>query len=380
MRVALVHSFYRSALPSGENAIVEAEAAALSAAGHDVLLVARFTDDAIGTPSYRFRVTARVVTGWGGSIREDLMKFNPDVIHVHNLFPNIGRRWMREAPAPVVMTLHNFRPICANGLLFRDGKKCDLCPRLGSHNSLRHKCYRDSFTATLPLTLATASTGARTSLLKDPLKLIVPSESARNIYEGLLPAPISRKLVVIPNGVADMRPELDLIDRPVGRAWCFIGRLSAEKGLAQLLAHWPSDEELIIIGDGPLRPDLERMATPNIRFIGPRQHAEAMAQLNGAAGLVFPSVCHEAQPTTVTEALMLGVPIVALSGSAGADVARRLDPAFVYEGPADLPSALAHARRSGTAGRERARTLYEQSYTLPAWVERLVRTFQTLFQ
>ena len=50
LRIALVHSFYRSDSPSGENAMVEAQAAALRRRGHEVRLLAASSDDVAGSP------------------------------------------------------------------------------------------------------------------------------------------------------------------------------------------------------------------------------------------------------------------------------------------------------------------------------------------
>ena len=48
MRVLLVHNRYRSAAPSGENRVVDTEQAALAAAGHEVALFGRSSDDIEG--------------------------------------------------------------------------------------------------------------------------------------------------------------------------------------------------------------------------------------------------------------------------------------------------------------------------------------------
>jgi len=47
-----------------------------------------------------------------------IRRFRPDIVHIHNLFPNFGRRCVEDINVPVVHTVHNYRPLCANGLLF----------------------------------------------------------------------------------------------------------------------------------------------------------------------------------------------------------------------------------------------------------------------
>ena len=54
-----------------------------------------------------------------------LVDSKPDVVHVHNFFPLLTPSILdacAEARVPVVHTLHNYRLLCANGLLLRDGR------------------------------------------------------------------------------------------------------------------------------------------------------------------------------------------------------------------------------------------------------------------
>lgn len=55
---------------------------------------------------------------------------------------------------PVVLTLHNFRLFCPNGILLRDGRVCEDCPHHGLHCALQHRCYRGSRAQTLVVVAA----------------------------------------------------------------------------------------------------------------------------------------------------------------------------------------------------------------------------------
>src|SRR5262249_45510078 len=138
IRIAIVHSFYSSRQPSGENGVVESEVAALRAAGHDVRLFAARTDDLERDRLYPGKAAARGASGRGASPLTAVERFGPDVVHVHNLFPNIARRWVAGLRRPLVTTLHNFRPLCVNGLLYRDGHVCTLCPDGQRWSGLRY--------------------------------------------------------------------------------------------------------------------------------------------------------------------------------------------------------------------------------------------------
>src|SRR2546421_567820 len=87
-RIAVVHSFYTSQVPSGENAVVAAQVESLRNNGLDVELFATATDEVAGQRWNPARSAARVATGHGRSPGRALRDFQPDVVHVHNLFPN----------------------------------------------------------------------------------------------------------------------------------------------------------------------------------------------------------------------------------------------------------------------------------------------------
>jgi glycosyltransferase involved in cell wall biosynthesis len=105
-----------------------------------------------------------------------------------------------------------------------------------------------------------------------------------------------------------------------------VGRLVEKKGFVDLVravAQPALDgalERLVIIGDGPLRRDLEREATAlgiadRVEFRGRMEPDEIRLELERAALLAMPCVIAEdgdrdAMPVVVKEALAMGVPVV----------------------------------------------------------------------
>jgi glycosyltransferase involved in cell wall biosynthesis len=133
VRVLLVHNRYRSAQPSGENAVVDAEAALLAEHGCIVERLEADSDDIEGWSGIR-KATLPVRVVWSRDatreIRDAIARFEPDVVHVHNTFPLLSPAAVRAAKAagaPVVLTFHNFRPLCAAGAFIREGRVCEDC-------------------------------------------------------------------------------------------------------------------------------------------------------------------------------------------------------------------------------------------------------------
>jgi glycosyltransferase involved in cell wall biosynthesis len=372
MRIAIVHSYYSSRQPSGENVVVDAQAAALVAAGNHVHVVARRTDDEERRPLHSVRAAWTVATGVGADPTDELRAFRPDVVHVHNLFPNFGTAWLSRWSGPVVATLHNFRPMCAAGTLYRDGAVCTACPDGDPMAALRNACYRESRVATLPLVAS-----HRGGLLADPVvhradALVVLTDAAAGIYRRY--GVDGHRLHVVPNFV-EAPPAADEAAGPdpdVERCWVYVGRLSEEKGIEELAKVWPADVRLDVYGDGPLARCLARLTGPNVHYLGSVDRAELRRRLPFYTGLVFPGRCLEGgYPLSVVEGLAAGLPVVAVAGSSAADLLARNGGGVVVATDATSSdwSQIISAVQSTRAGLSRAaRGVYDSRFSRSHWL------------
>jgi len=377
IRIAFVHSFYSSAQPSGENRAVESEARALAGAGHEVRLIPARTDDLERTPFYPVTSALRVATGIGRSPLGALRAFGPDVVHVHNLFPNFGTRWAGSVDVPIVATLHNFRPLCANGLLYRDGAVCTLCPDGDRTAGIRYGCYRGSRLASLPLGLANRSGPQGNPLLRRADRVIVLSQTAREIYLAAgLP---ERKVVVWGNFLPDeLDPGRD-VGEPMDARWLYVGRLSSEKGIALLVEAWPSDVPLTVVGDGVDRPRIEAGARGKRIELRPLlERSEVIDLMRRSLGLVFPSRCLESFPLVYAEAMAAGLPVLAWEPNVVAGMTRLDGTGMAISWRDDLPSALRAAASSFPRLRERCRRVFEERMSERAHVVRAEGLYRDL--
>jgi glycosyltransferase involved in cell wall biosynthesis len=372
-KIAIVHSFYRADQPSGENTAVLNEMDALRRAGFDVSLFAAHTDNESLRAGFKLRAAARTATGRGRNPIADIQDFSPDVVHVHNLFPNFGRSWLCGLEAPMIRTLHNFRPLCANGLLLRDGQPCTLCPDGDRLAGFRYGCYQDSRIATLPLTLATRNGPLGDQSFRSAARLIVLSERQRDIYEAAGVPP--EMLYLSPQFLPDASTEGELTeDEPdeVDDSWLFVGRLTAEKGILELLDRWPDAAELGVIGDGPLLDAARAKAAGrnNISIEGSRPHAETLRAMKCARGLVFPSLCFEGSPLVYPEALSVGLPVLAFEGNAVADAVTSEGTGAVIHWSETLGDRLPATGARFRQLRSHARTVFLERYSEPAFLAR----------
>jgi glycosyltransferase involved in cell wall biosynthesis len=373
MRIAVVHSFYATGQPSGENEVVRDQVRVLRAAGHDVELFAAHTDLLLARqPLYTLRAAARVASGRGVNPLERLRAYGPDIVHVHNLFPNYGRSWLREWFGPVIATLHNYRPLCAAATLYREGAECTRCMDGDPWAALRYACYRQSRAATLPLAWSGRRGVAANALLARADRLLVLSALSRRLYlrAGLAP----QRLALLPNFVS-APPDDEASSDDAGR-WLVAARLTAEKGVLELLRQWPTDEPLDVVGDGELLAECQAAAPSAVRFLGRLERTELRRRMPSWRGLIFPSRCHEGAPCIEIEALAAGLPIVAFEGSSVAESVSQRGTGLVTRWEEPLGSVLTEAAERFPHLRGRCRQVYSAEFTEQVWTARVLDVYE----
>ena len=110
-------------------------------------------------------------------------------------------------------------------------------------------------------------------------------------------------------------PHTDLVDSgslpTKGDYYCFIGRLSHEKGVKTLIeAANQLPYKLVVIGGGPLMDELKAIANANIEFVGFKQWDDIKQLVGKACFSVIPSEWYENNPLSVIEAECLGTPVL----------------------------------------------------------------------
>lgn len=369
MRITAIHSIYSSASVSGENIAVELQTRALSEAGHNIDLYTRSTDALLDSRGYRLGSALRVMTGIDighGSLPKP--EGNTHALILHNLFPNFGTNWIKEWPGPVVTVIHNYRYVCANGLLLREGAPCTLCLNGSSWPAIRHGCYRGSALATVPLAIANLRPLSRVTPLARADAVVAQSEQSKALFQRI--GLSEDRLHYIPGFTENFPPN----EGEPEKSWAFVGRLSAEKGLDTLLRDWPNSETLDVIGSGDDEPQLKELAGDNVTFLGALDHDDVLRLLGNYRGLVFPGVCWEgAHPMVVREALALGVPVVAAVGSAAADLIASFGGGVTYGSgdPRSLLSALSAIRENGMQMRVQARSTALTVFSKQVWQARM---------
>lgn len=362
MRVMLVHANYKQR--GGEDAVVDSELELLRDHGHEVVEYRRDNHDIDRMP----KLMAAWDTLWCSrtyrEVRARLRAERVDVMHVHNTFPLISPSvyWAADAEGvPVVQTLHNFRILCPQAMLLREGRVCESCiGKAVPWPGVVHKC-RGSLAESVVLT---ASLSLHRSLgtwrSKVTTYIALNDFCRRKMIEGGIP---EQRVRIKPNFLSNERSP----DNPARTGGLFVGRLSAEKGLdvlARAVAHGGGRPTVVGLGD------LSGMAQEAFgdSYLGGRKLPEILDLMRSALYLVVPSIWYENFPRTIVEAFSCGLPVIASRLGAMAEIIENgvtgllFEPGSAEDLAAKMAWADAHPAEMIEMGRQ-ARERYERLYT-----------------
>ena len=273
------------------------------------------------------------------------------VIHLHGYTKALSASPLAPARAagfPIVCTLHDFFAACPNGAFF-DYPTASPCTRralsadcITAGCDKRHQIHK-MFRVVRG---AVQRYGARFPAVVDDY--IVLSARSRAILQPYLPS--KARLHAMPHGIdVERRPP---VDTARNRVVLHIGRLDEEKGV-RLLAQAAATLSLpvLFVGDGPLRAEIEAM--PGMSVTGWLPAAEAMARLDDARCLVFPSLWYETFGLVVDEAAARGIPAIVSDVTAPSERVVDGEDGWLFRSGdrAALAAALGRVRDDATVAR-----------------------------
>ena len=310
MKALIVHNEYGKL--SGEEAVVEAQAKLLKENGLEAL---RFEMSSANIPKIRLGKVRAFFSGIYSfssrrQIRKLLAECKLDVVHIHNLFPLISPSILPEckkAGVPAVMTVHNYRLVCPNGLHMANGMVCEKCSGGKEYWCLLKNCESSLFKS-IGYALRNYVARRKRFYLNNVTMYVTLTEFQRNrfIQEGF-PA---ERIVVIPNmtnhnGAA--------VSEKLGNYIGYIGRISPEKGMLTLIeaARACSDIQFKAAGAYDHMPWLPGKAPQNFKFSGHLNREQLENLYTNSRMIVLPSICFEGFPSVLLESMIHSKPVIA---------------------------------------------------------------------
>lgn len=308
LKILQAHNYYQQA--GGEDTVVAQEKALLESNGHEVITYYK-TNDVINSIKGVQKIGLLKETTWSRKTYEEvntiLKQDKIDLCHVHNTLPLISPSIYyacKDNKVPVVQTLHNYRLICTNGLLMREGRICEDCLGRSAYGAISKKCYRNSAIQTYAVARMLQKNKRMGTWSSQVDAYLCLTEMARQKFiEHGLPRD---KLIVKPNFIkVDVEPT-----ETKSNYLLFAGRLTSSKGVELIKSVAKKvDYRIKMVGDGELSPIFKN--SPNVELLGKRSHNETLNLIKNAKALLFPSLWYEGMPMTIIEAFALKTPVIA---------------------------------------------------------------------
>ena len=239
-----------------------------------------------------------------------LDNFNPDVLHLNNihsqLSPILGEL-AHNRGIRVIWTIHDRKLLCPRYDGLKRGKEpCKECFS-DVKAVLKNRCMKNSYIASW-LAYKEAKKWNRKRLEDMTDVFICPSKfMADRMMEGGFGR---QKLYILCNAINIANCEIEKHDER-SDYYCYVGRLSLEKGVKTLInVAQQLPYRLVIIGGGPLEDELRQIKNDHITLTGQLDWRQ-IKEIEGKAKFnVLPSEVCENNPLSVLEAKCLGTPVL----------------------------------------------------------------------
>jgi glycosyltransferase involved in cell wall biosynthesis len=237
----------------------------------------------------------------------------PDVAHLNNVYHQISPsiiHSLKKHNIPIVMTLHDYKMVCASYVMLAKGEVCQACGGGRYYNCFLKKCVKQSRGKSL-LCAVEMYLHHDVFRIYDLVNIfIAPSEFLKNKF---LEMGFKKEIVRLPYFVHTERyvPQYKWRENSI----VYFGRISREKGIVTLMeAVKGMDVKLKIIGDGPMMEVLKAKARSgeynNVYFLGYKGDRDLKDEIKRSMFVVVPSEWYENYPFSIIESFSLGKAVV----------------------------------------------------------------------
>ncbi|MEM4993365.1 glycosyltransferase family 4 protein [Priestia sp. SB1] len=312
-----MHNYYQQS--GGEDKVVDQEMNLLKKNGIEVDLYS-IHNDVIKEYGTFEKLKTGLETVWSYKeykrFKNYLIKQKPDIVHSHNFFPLLSPSIYyacNKLNIPVVQTLHNYRLICPAATFLKEDKICEKCLSASLFNSVKYGCYRGSKIQTVPVVSMIGINKMLGTWKNKVDRYIALTKFSKNKFVS---SGIPEQKITVKGNFLQENSNQVLKLSGNSNNLIFVGRLSPEKGIQDLLEAWnlvskKKNSKLLIIGEGPEKNRLEKLYdSENIVFLGKKNSDEVIIYMKEAKYLIVPSIWYEGFPMTIVEAYSVGTPVI----------------------------------------------------------------------
>jgi glycosyltransferase involved in cell wall biosynthesis len=332
LKILIIHNAYGKY--SGEEAVIDANINILEKVGHKVIKFSRSSEEI--TSSHLGKYKAFFTSFYNPcsikTLRILLNKEKPDIIHIHNLYPLISPSilpFIRKYGIPVIMTVHNYRLVCPNGLFYNGEKICEACSNGKEWNCIINNCEKSILKS-----LSYALRNASSRIFKyyknniDAFLCLTEFQRQKLIQNGFP----ENRCHTLPNFLGDIKNKI-IYDTSIKENILFLGRINKQKGFDILINAAKRCKNIKFKVAG--KPDKKFInidnLPENVQWLGIIDGQKKEEALNTALALVFTSRSYEGFPMVFLEAMQHGIPVIAPRLGGYPEIIREGKNGWLYE-------------------------------------------------
>lgn len=386
-RVLIVHNRYQ--ILGGEDTVVANEVAMLREQGHEVFEYIRSNDELKEKTGFA-KLIAGVASIYSFRTKREVQKmirdFAIDIVHVHNTLTVVSPSVFYaafECKVPVVQTLHNFRMICPNALLYRDGHNCEECITSGLGCAVKHRCYRKSLLQTV-INAAILIVHRLLGTYKKVNFICLTEFNKKKLLEAKNGRIMNEKHMFVKPNFAEYEGEIVPFDERK-KQFVYVGRPERIKGIYIALDAFQKlpQYELIVCGVSNELAKCKQYVLEkdmhNVTFLGKVENQQVKEILSESLAMIMPTQLFEGFPMTIVESFACATPIIGSNiGNVGNLVQNGVNGlAFQYDDTGDLVKKIKQLEQMPDMTKT-CRQIYERKYNKQSNYEQLIEIYNQI--
>lgn len=321
-------------------------------------------------------------------IKQLIKDKKPEIAHIHNIYGQLSPSILgvlKKNKIPVVMTVHDYKMICPNYILFTKGNACTRCKKRKYYNSVFYKCQKNSIIASLLVCLELYFHKLFKLYERNIDLYLCPSKFMKQKFEQF---EIKGKKLILPYflNIENYKPNYTNQDY-----FLFFGRVSKEKGIKVLIEAWKQLDKnikLIIAGTGPEENEINNLIKKNklnIEMVGAKKGAVLKKLVQNSTAVILPSVWYDNSPLVIYESFALGKPVIGSEMGGIPEMIENNKTGFVFgnrntkELAKIINKFVKNKNLSEKIGKQ-AREFISRDYSADAHYKKIIRIYKNLLK
>ncbi|MFZ2835523.1 MAG: glycosyltransferase, partial [Candidatus Moraniibacteriota bacterium] len=269
-------------------------------------------------------------------IRKLLADFQPDIVHIHNIYHQISPSILSEIKKkniPIVMTVHDYKLICPNYLL-------QNWEQLGEHRYWKfiyNKSFKNSFLKSFLVLSEFLLHKYLDIYAKNIDKYICPSVFLKNklVADGIA----ENKIIVLPHFLLPTEKNNEPEVKTEKYAFYF-GKIAEDKNVFELIDLFENNKNIRLYLAGVLEDGFEFKKHSQIKYLGALNKVDLKKYIENARFIVSGSKLPETFGLIALEALSFGKPFIGYDTGAYSEIIENNKTGFLCQDPAQFKEKL----------------------------------------